>query len=247
MNADDIKKYWGERASKGHQATTDDVYMKSIEYSVLKDRIATHKPRSVIDIGCGDGKTTVKLAEQFPEIKFRGIDNSEPMINEALKNDVENVTFEVDDVLSVNGSYDMAITVRCIINLPTWDKQVEALFNVHWMLPSGGIYLMIENFTSGHNKMNEARNLYGLKEIPVRDHNLFFGEYTINALATFYDLLEDVNISSTYYLATRCVYTRICMDEGIEPDYFSPHHRYAARLPFAGDYGPIRLLVWRKK
>jgi len=249
VNADEIKKYWGERAGRGLQATTNDVYMKAIEYSVLKHRIDIYRPPDIIDIGCGDGKTTIELARNFQGINFVGIDNALPMIEQAKLNakGLQNVNFMGVDVLNFTGDFGMAITVRCIINLASWEDQLTAFGRIHNSLRQGGIYLMIENFTSGHKAMNYARKLCGLKEIPIRNHNIFLPEAMKGSMHELFELVKDINISSAYYMATRCVYAKVCADEGIEPDYLSPYHRYAARLPFAGDYGPIRLLVWRKK
>jgi len=39
----------------------------------------------------------------------------------------------------------------------------------------------------------------------------------------------------------------MCADSGVAPDYFDDHHRLAAGLPFAGEFGPVRLLSLRKK
>jgi hypothetical protein len=58
---------------------------------------------------------------------------------------------------------------------------------------------------------------------------------------------EEVNISSSYYLVSRVIYSKICAEKGIQPDYFDDHHRFAASLPFSGEFGPIRLICLKKR
>ena len=60
-------------------------------------------------------------------------------------------------------------------------------------------------------------------------------------------LEEEINISSTYYLVSRIIYSKICAETGVQMDYFDDHHRYAAGLPFSGEFGPVRLICLRKK
>jgi hypothetical protein len=106
---------------------------------------------------------------------------------------------------------------------------------------------MIENFVEGQDNFNRVRELFQLPPIKVRDHNLFFERSKlVDYMTGRFSLVEEHNISSTYYLVSRVIYSRICADRGVAPDYFDEHHRYAAGLPFAGEYGPVRCLVLRK-
>jgi ubiquinone/menaquinone biosynthesis C-methylase UbiE len=86
---DDIKAYWEERARQ-HEAdpgaTTDDVYLRALEAKVsqqaLVDFLGTNNAR-VLDVGCGDGHTTLKLAGHLPQFNFTGLDYSANMIRSA--------------------------------------------------------------------------------------------------------------------------------------------------------------------
>jgi trans-aconitate 2-methyltransferase len=51
---------------------------------------------SILDIGCGDGKTTIELAKKVPNGKVIGIDPSSNMIDECKKNYslIKNISFE---------------------------------------------------------------------------------------------------------------------------------------------------------
>lgn len=255
MNFEEIRRYWEERATGDEtaQATTQDVFLRAIELDVLAERIRRTTPGSVADVGCGDGRTTIALARRFPDIRFSGLDYSQAMLELASKilgpEGISNLTFHRRDLRDGLGdTYELAYSTRCLINLPSWDLQQDALAKIHAALGPGGTYLMIENFIEGHDNFNQIRRNFGLPEIPVRDHNLYFARDRLLDYATkFFDAVEELNISSTYYLVSRIVYSRICTDAGAIPDYFDAHHRYAARLPLCGEYGPVRLISFRKK
>lgn len=254
-NFDKIKNYWESRAKEDGsvQSTTNDVYLREIETRVLGDFILKLAPETVADIGCGDGCTTIATALKLPSVKFWGFDYAESMIRNANRNlsetGLENVSFEVGDITdSVKGNYDLIYTTRCLINLPQRRLQINAIHNIYSSLSIGGHFIMIENFIEGQNNFNELRKKYGLPEIAIRDHNLFFErEILMQNIKELFDLENEINISSSYYMSSRIIYSKLCADHGIEPDYFDDHHRYASTLPFSGEYGPLRLLVLKKK
>jgi len=256
LDYDEIRKYWDDRASgdSSAQSTTQDVYLREIESAVLSERIKRYAPASVADIGCGDGRTTARLAEQFTATRFTGFDYSSAMIGNTRAlhcsgGKLPNIEFFQSDICDgLSGKFDLMYTTRCLINVPPWEMQRRAIRNIHAALNDGGVYLMIENFVEGQQNFNEVRKSFGLPEIAIRDHNLFFSrDRLLPFLADLFLVEEEVNISSAYYLVSRVIYSRMCADAGKQPDYFDDHHRYAAGLPFCGEYGPVRILTLRKK
>lgn len=250
-----IKQYWEDRAAEDSsaQSTTQDFYLREIEFSVLSERIGKYSPTRVADVGCGDGRTTTRLAGIFPNAFFYGFDYSSSMVENArqvlLARKTSNVEFgQLDICEGLKASFDLIYTTRCLINLPSWDLQQIAIANIHTALSSGGVYLMVENFIEGQEKFNQVRRHFGLPEIPVRAHNLFFNRARLLDLVNSrFEVEEDINISSTYYLVSRVVYSKICLETSKRPDYFDDHHRFAAGLPFSGEFGPVRLLCLKRR
>ena len=255
MNFEEIKKYWEKRAvaDSSAQSTTQDYYLREIELNVLSERLVRYSPNLVGDIGCGDGRTTLRLANDCTNVTFLGFDYAPSMVKNARANlfsaGLSNVKFEQLDICKgLKGSFDLIYTARCLINLPSWDLQKIAIDNIHNALNKGGVFLMIENFIEGHNNFNQIRKDFGLPEISVRDHNLFFQrQCLLGYIDVKFMIEEEVNISSTYYLMSRVVYSKICSELGKRPDYFDDHHRFAARLPFCGEYGPVSMICLKKK
>lgn len=255
MNFEQTRRYWEERASGDAtaQSTTQDVYLREIESRVLSGILARNRPRRVLDAGCGDARTTARLAAEFPNTQFLGGDYSAAMLRNAEANvraaRLQNVQLRELDVtrpLDETG-FDVVYTTRCLINLPDWGTQQKAIGHLHAALKAGGLYVMIENFIEGHDNFNRVRQAFGLPAIAVREHNLFFERPRMEAcLRGKFEVVDEANISSAYYLVSRVVYSKICEDQGVKPDYFDAHHRYAAALPFSGEYGPVRMLSLRK-
>lgn len=254
-NAEEIRSYWQRRAEldSSAQSTTMDIWLRDIEARVLGEAILRYKPSSVADLGCGDGRTTISCAAAFPEVMFAGYDYANSMVENARRNaevaGITNISFKRGDVmLPFEIRSDFVYTTRCLINLADWEAQQHAIANISGLLPSGGIYLMIENFVEGHENFNSLRKSFGLSEIPVRSHNCFFvRNELINYMEKYYEVLDEVNISSLYYVVSRVIYSSICAKEQIEPDYADIYHELGAKLPFLGEYGPVRALTLRKK
>jgi SAM-dependent methyltransferase len=256
MDFESIRSYWENRATQDSsaQSTTQDIYLREIEYHVLRGIIQRIKPLQVMDVGCGDGLTTVRMSNEFPQIIFVGCDYSDAMLSNASKNiksaNVNNMRVCIADVTRSlpDGLFDLVYTTRCLINLPTWELQEAALDRIIGRIQSNGYYAMIENFIEGHDNFNKLRIDFGLDPIPVRDHNKFFNMSMLRAkLDPKFDLIENVNISSSYYVVSRIIYSKLCQIKGDKPNYLDPHHEWGSKLPFAGENGPVRLTLWKKK
>ena len=255
MNFEEIQEYWEERAAadKSAQSTTQDYYLREIEYNTLSERIEKYSPHLVADIGCGDGRTTMRLAAKFPNVFFSGFDYSNSMVENAkeanLSDDLQNVQFHRLDIREgLPGAFNLIYTTRCLINLPSWELQRRAIDSIHKALAAGGVFLMVENFIEGHENFNQVRKNFALPEIPIRDHNLFFKrQRLLEYVDTRFSVKEEINISSVYYLVSRIIYSKICFEAGKQPDYFDDHHRFAAGLPFSGEFGPVRLINLKKR
>ena len=261
---DKIKEYWDNRANQHGSSTTittDDTYLRELEVSTIADtfhEILSEKGK-VLDIGCGDGYSTIRLAELMSNIHFHGIDYSDNMIRSAMErlNSLpklnDRVKFSLGDVCNLRKAcgesiFDVVISDRCLINLESIESQADAIFEIADHLREGGYYVAIENFIEGHLNMNGARRSVGLPEIPIRWHNLYFAEgHFIESTTRFFEIVAFKDFSSSYYFATRVIYAKMCQMRGENPDYKHEIHQLAVLLPWVGQFSPIRMVVMRRK
>lgn len=259
-----VRIYWEERAKANYNkntATTNDIHLRELEIKTFIDtinQIGTHNIKRILDLGCGDGRSTLEIAKRFPEFQFLGLDYSEAMIETAKRNLLKldglngRVNFSIGDVTklgdALNGKqFDIILSDRCLINLDSSDIQYNAFSVINKHLRSGGYFIAIENFVDGHDAMNDARKLMGLPEIPIPWHNKYFKEFEfLHNSKKIFSHVEISNFSSSYYFATRVIYSAMCQMRNETPDYDHEIHQLAIRLPWAGNFSPIKLILMKK-
>lgn len=96
-----------------------------------------------IDIGCGSGFFTNKVAEAMPNLEVYGFDFSETAIDKAILN-YSGVNFFVDDVHSkswtTKGPFDIAVSYGCFEH---FDNPEIALKILSSGLKPGGLFLLM--------------------------------------------------------------------------------------------------------
>ena len=213
----------------------------------------------ILDVGCGDGQSTLRLAEAFDQLRVMGVDFSATMIENARERQAARrtsanaVDFRIASVTELDqaglpGPFDIVLTGRCLINLPDVSAQRAAIGQIATQLGPSGHYIAIENFHEGHDEMNRARQAVGLNPIPIRWHNVYFRETEFcDMTAPHFEEPAFREFSSAYYFATRVIYSKMCQLRGEEPDYDHDIHRLAVDLPEIGRFSPIRMAILRRR
>lgn len=255
----DIKGFWDRKAKEhgiSYKSSWEDYYCMQLELETIARFLSDNN--MVLDIGCGNGTGTICLASE-KLLRIKGIDYSEEMIRAAEKllaekgdtNIKGEISFAVGDILNLKEKesyYDMAITRRVIINLGTLENQIKAVREVYKILKLGGVFLMSEATVSGLQKINALRKEFGLDELKQPWHNIYIDEDKfIKEVSGFFEPVEILNFSSTYYIGSRVVQPFIKRTLGQSPDYLSEINRYFMHLPSFGDYGIQKLFILRKK
>jgi hypothetical protein len=144
--------------------------------------------------------------------------------------------------------FDLAYTTRCLINLTSYSDQIKAVQNIFQSIKPSGSVILIENYLLGHQNFNFMRKKFGLPEIKIRSHNLFFDEKIfLQDINNIFTIKSFKNISSTYYFLTRIVYRKFCDVTGRNTNYLGIAHRVYSYLPNLGNFGPIHALLLQRK
>jgi len=256
-----IKEFWNERAKQhGNMltATTNDIYMRKLEVSTIVgalQELPIPEHGAILDVGCGDGYSTLEVAQAMPNLRMLGMDYSENMIETACERldsqpDLrDRVEFIVGDVMDMrqacgNSKYDVILSVRCLINLGSTENQIHAISEIAEHTKPDGHYISLENFVETHENMNMARRTVELPEIPVKWYNLFFREHEfVRTGKRFFKDIVFRDFASSYYFATRVIYSSMCQMRGDEPDYKHEIHQLAVSLPWVGQFSPTRMAI----
>lgn len=115
----------------------------------LLARVGHAAPRRVVDLGCGPGELTARLADRWPHAIVDGIDSSPEMIATAASYASDRVTFHVADIATWEAPPDTDVVVANAVL--QWVPGHQDLLR-QWLaaLPSGA-WLAVQvpgNFTS---------------------------------------------------------------------------------------------------
>jgi SAM-dependent methyltransferase len=156
------------------------------------------------------------------------------MIRRARQRDRDgaHLEFHVCDVLKLtpadHGTFDIAISTRCLINILDEEQQYRAIDNIAGILKPGGRFVFIEGLSQGRERLNVLRQKVDLPEMPKVWHNLDFEETRLlREMKKRFTILERSDFG-TYDLISRVVYPLSIRPD--EPKYDAKLNEVAARL-----------------
>lgn len=219
------------------------------------------------DVGCGNGVATIRYAQRVRECV--GLERSAYLREQARRHaeaaGVSNLAVRGFDVLGsepMAGEFDAIVSQRMLINLASWDEQMQAIRALHRMLKIGGRLILIENTNDAFKAMNDLRVELGRPPVPQHWHNRFFDydEFISFVRGGFQQIhFQDFGL---YYLLTR-VYTQLFASfEGFgvnakkdpifdQADHAARvlHQAVGDRVTIAGSraFGPIQVWVLRRE
>lgn len=101
-----------------------------------------HDAKSVLDVGCGNGYYLRRLANEFPDKTYLGVDISSELLNIAERESLgSNVSFQMGDLFSVEGQYDCVVMRLLLQHLDDIPRVFGHLTEV---IRPGGIAVVID-------------------------------------------------------------------------------------------------------
>src|SRR5258707_7513406 len=159
-----IRTFWTEQARAHGQAAAaswSDFRVMDMEVREIVKRLSDGD--RVLDIGCANGFSTLQFASQR-HINVRGLDYIPEMIEQArlrlrgvgdgLRGRVEYAQGDITALREPSTTYDKVITIRVLINLRSWDRQLLALRECARVLKNGGTLLVSEATVQGWKRLN---------------------------------------------------------------------------------------------
>jgi len=218
-----------------------------------------HDGESVLDVGCANGYSTLQYAAQ-KAISICGLDYVPEMVEQArrrlrsmgatLRGKVEFATGDITALETKSDTYDKVVVVRVVINLGTWERQVQAVRECARTLKGGGSLLLSEATIQGWRKLNDLRREWKLPDIPIPPFNLYIdSDRLIDAVQPQLNLVDVVDFASSYYVGTRVLKPLLAQALNLDLDVADPAmewNRFCSFLPACGDYGTQKLMIFQK-
>ena len=189
VNLAAIRAYWENASAQpvdeaGLRPTARDPFLQELVEQEMEKWIS---PGSrVLDVGCGDGASTLRFARRAASVF--GVDYVAQHVaaarHQAQAGRIPNAQFDVADVMDLAdtraraGELDVVVTIRCLINLATWDNQAAAIDQIAAALAPGGVYLASEGWLEGWEGLNRMRLRCGLGRIDLVKYNCLISRST---------------------------------------------------------------------
>jgi ubiquinone/menaquinone biosynthesis C-methylase UbiE len=234
----DIHCYWQRAAqteldADGLRPTVRDEFLQQAVESAIEKWI--WPGCALLDIGFGDGHSTLRFAKRAGSVL--GVDYVREFVDRATTNaakaQADNTRFVEGDVTNLrsavgDATFDIAVTIRCLINLPTWELQRLAVKQICQALKQGGIYLLSEGWQEGWDNIDRLRRRAGLDLMRRVEHN------TLLSRARFEQLVsQDFEIVAYQSLGFYLVMSRVFQPAFVAPDepkHLHPINKTAAML-----------------
>lgn len=127
----------------------------------LEEQLRGRSGASAIDLGCGNGRTAVLLANHYQQV--RAVDLSGEMIRLAQsRRPHPRVTFERADIDEVDGQYDLVLSIMVLHHVPDLERTLD---RIRRMVAPGGVAILVDNAepqrTRAHFHWGHLMVLYG--------------------------------------------------------------------------------------
>lgn len=256
---DEIRQFYRRRANTDLYATSPDMNLREVENGYISRHLSDGL--SVLDVGCGNGYSTLSYAARFRS-SFMGVDFVPEMVTaaRALAGKFQllgDVAFQEGDVTALRfpaATFDVVCSQRCLLNLPSREAQWLALAEIARVLKPGGRYLMLEGSIQGLEKLNAVRQRFGLEAIPEADarsnwfSNKFDEPEMLREALKLFQAAESTQRFGMYYLISRVIHPLLVAPEA--PKYDARINTIARQIceeyPDFEQMGHVALFVLRR-
>jgi ubiquinone/menaquinone biosynthesis C-methylase UbiE len=228
---DFIKAYWESQARKhgaAHEASWGDNFAIALEIDTIAKSLRDGD--TVLDVGCANGFSAFRQLERHKLKRLVGIDYAASMVEAARAAKTaaglaDQVEFHEGDVRTLgfpDATFDVVYTTRVLINLPTWEEQVQGIGECLRVAKPGGTVILSEGFWEPLMLLNAMRALVRLAPLVEHDFNRYLKKERLEELLASLRLEYRVeDFSSVYYLGSRLL-RELVTDPAAYPGYSNP-------------------------
>jgi len=247
--------FWDKRVQKlknQEEYSGPDIFLYKKENKLIRKIIDQYKPIQILDLGCGNGFSTKEICSGL-ESKIFGIDRTKEAIENAKQMNFKDDNFEfivsnMDNLPFKDENFDFAYAKRSICNLPSFEKQKEAINEAARVLKKGGILCISDLILEGYNKLTNWREKLNLSALRHPNHVKIPSEKEILEISQDkFQLINSLDYTSSYYFMTRILYPLFSRFSNKNLRFDSSFHKFSSKLPSLGSIGANKLYILKKK
>ena len=102
---------------------------RSAPFDDLLKLVDTRPGLRVVDLGCGTGELTRRLADSLPESNVLGLDSSPQMLERTREHERPGLRFEQGDLADLNGKWDLIFSNAALQWSENHEQLIPHLFN----------------------------------------------------------------------------------------------------------------------
>ena len=136
---------------------------RSAPFDDLLNLVIKRRGIKAIDLGCGTGELTSRLAETLPESLVLGLDNSPQMLEKAKFQHNPGLTFEIGNLANIQGTWDLIFSNSALQWSENHEQLVSHLFSI--LNPGGQIAVQVP---SNHTHISHQLIVETAQEEPFR-------------------------------------------------------------------------------
>jgi SAM-dependent methyltransferase len=249
------------------EATMADKRIRQLETEVIvkffesarEELVSSGRPVEsivVADIGCGNGYTLDVLSQLDERPKFVGFEYS-PELHDIAERRFKGKRVEIrpadirnSKTISLPARFDIVICQRVIINVLDLRDQERARDNIISAASARAHFLFLECFKSGLDRLNLAREEFGMEPLPPAHHNLYLGDdfFDVSSLGPWSgpDGLIRKNFLSTHYFVTRVLHPFLLGGRPFQRNSIFASFMSQALAQNIGDVSPLCARVFAK-
>jgi trans-aconitate 2-methyltransferase len=136
---------------------------RSLPFEDLFALIRLREGMSVVDLGCGTGGLTRRLADRLPESSVLGVDSSPQMLARAAQHARPGLSFAAGEIETLTGQWDLLFSNAAIQWVDNHEKLIPRLMSL--LSPGGQLVLQLP---SNHRHPSVTRIVETAGEEPFR-------------------------------------------------------------------------------
>jgi trans-aconitate 2-methyltransferase len=128
---------------------------RSAPFDDLLNLVDVRPGLKVVDLGCGIGELTCRLADSLPDSDVLGLDSSPQMLERTQQYARPGLRFELGDLAKLDGKWDLIISNAALQWSENHEELIQRLFNC--LNPSGQIVVQVPSNHGGPTHLTILR------------------------------------------------------------------------------------------